>query len=128
MASEICSLTSIIGEFQANDKSYMAYILPDMSISTPHIHIGDAQTFPMCYRFHCIISLVSPNYISNSCSNNNILTEKQSEGFISFISSVDEDGDEIWRYTLKTWNMNNQNYTIPIDSTIPDYKCLATYN
>lgn len=121
MVSEICSLTAIIGEFKTEDKSYVVYILPERHITTPHIHIGDAQTFPMCSTFHCMLSLISPNYLGNTLSNDNIFNENQLEVFIRFITSRDEDGDPIWKYTLKTWNRNNENHKISIDLPIPNY-------
>lgn len=124
MAGDICPLVAIIGKYKIDGKSYIVFILPQKDIPTPHIHIGDAQTFPMCSKFHCRISLISPNYLGNTLSNDNILNENQLEGFIRFISSRDEDGDPIWKYTLKTWNRNNENHKISINLLIPDYRIL----
>lgn len=117
--------TAIIGTFESQSRSFTVFILTMEDVQTPHLHIGDFATFPECKHFHCMVSLLTPKYYGIY---KEMLDPTQLSGFIEFISSLDEDGDSIWRYTLKTWNMNNSESKIPMGTPIPDYEELGLKN
>lgn len=114
--------TAIIGTFVADCHTFIVFITSHGNINVPHLHIGDTHTFPECSEFHCIIALDKPRYIDSVIRQS--LNPTQLQEFIRFISNKDEDGDSIWRYTLKTWNMNNSNYRLAINTGIPNYSRL----
>ena len=126
MKTDIYIPTAIIGEYKVGASSYIVFILPSVNITRPHLHICDTETFPICSRFHSMIELQSSNYIIKD-DTNHLLRDNQLKGLIQFLSSIDEDGDSVWRYAIKTWNMNNQNQKIPIDTAMPDYGNLMRY-
>ena len=111
--------TAIIGTFVTEHQKFIVFITSHGDINIPHIHIGDTRTFPECSEFHCIIALDKPHYIDSTIHQS--LNPTQLREFIRFISNKDEDGDSIWRYTLKTWNMNNSNNRLALNTEIPDY-------
>lgn len=115
----ILATTAIVGTFEAEGHKFIAFVQSQDTIQTPHIHIGDFNSFPECREFHCILSLDA------SCDINGDFQQRvnpiQIQEFMRFLHSYDEDGDPVWRYILKTWNKNNSNNRLSLSTPIPNY-------
>lgn len=112
-----------VGEFDG----LVAFIVSRDEVgSIPHLHIGDAETYPACRQFHCTLKLQRPEYCNHNedkCSG--YLTRQQIDSLVEFINGIDEDGVSIWRYVLKTWNKNNHEVKVSMNTEIPDYSVMG---
>lgn len=113
-----------IGKFRAKKANFILYIWSRDDGYIPHIHIGDADTYPKCEKFQCCLKLEVPEYFPHSGKYSDTFNVPQLDSLIEFLHSNDEDGDPVWKYILKTWNKNNSNVKIPLDTPIPDYSVL----
>lgn len=75
-----------------------------------------------------MISLLLPDYIWNRRLHPNILDEDHSKEIVNFITGKDEEGDSVWRYTVKTCNMNSQDHKTSLYTPIPDHSEPASWN
>lgn len=113
-----------VGSYQSNGKDFVIYIVSRDTIKNPHIHIGDAETYPYCNKFNCCLDLIRPEYVLHHKKLQSRFDDSELNGLIEFIHNIDEDGDRVWQYIVKTWNKNNSNNRLSLDTPIPDYRVL----
>lgn len=88
----------------------------------PHFHVFNNQN-PQKRTFDACLKIETPEYFKHG-NHTDILNKKQMKSLVEFLHGKDEDGDDNWRYIIKTWNKNNSKYSIPLDIPIPDYMSL----
>ena len=92
----------------------------------PHFHLRDKNDWD---SFHSCIKIESPEYFSHM-GKEDVLNSKQRKDLYHFMNdsvSIKRYADKFennWELVCFLWDLNNSNYEISEDATMPDYRNL----
>lgn len=89
-----------IGSFKADQHSFIVFIWSRDTETTPHIHIGDAGTYPYCREFQACLKIKSPQYLEHGFRDK--LTCEQLYQLVNFLKKEFTPGNTNWQYALLT--------------------------
>lgn len=109
-----------IGRF----KNLYIYIWMNDGGNVPHFHISDSSNYPQNSNIEIAVKILSPEYFPHGGKYTDKLNSREIKALINFMNKS-EDGENNWKYLVKTWNRNNSGAKIPPNTPMPDYTQLS---
>lgn len=122
MISEALNEDSILCEMAEIGKvdKFIVFIWSRDGGEIPHFHVGDAATYPKCTQFSTAIKIETAEYFPHGGKYTDNLNSKQKKKLNNFLKEIDDD-ETNWKYLVRTWNKNNSNHKLNINTPQPDY-------
>ena len=102
------------------------YVNTNDSGNIPHFHLRDKDDWE---KFRSCIQIIRPEYYVHE-GMEDVLNSKQRKDLVNFMSdnvSIKKYADKFdnnWQLVCFLWDLNNSDFEIPDDATMPDYNNL----